>query len=64
MSVGSRVPTCGHESEGGWMYAHSNCHVESPTWVRIKGNSLVIECAECKEVVATFLLQTEDAAKL
>ncbi len=55
--MASPIPSCGHITKDSWMYAHSQCHVDSPTWVRIKGNTLVIECSDCRKVVATFLLQ-------
>ncbi len=41
----------------GWMYLHSKCHRGSPTWIRVKGNTLVIECSECRKVITTMLLQ-------
>ena len=53
------VETCGHDSEDGWMYLHSKCHTGDPTYVRVKDNTLVIECAQCDKEVATFLLAKE-----
>jgi len=53
------LPTCGHEPDDGWMYLHSKCHTGEPTYVRVKGNTLVIECAECDKPITTFLLAEE-----
>ena len=53
------VETCGHESPDGWMYLHSKCHDNEPTWVRVKGRTLEVICGECDKQVTTFLLAEE-----
>ena len=53
------VETCGHESDGGWMYLHSKCHDSEPTWARVKGRTLEVICGECDKQVTTLLLAEE-----
>lgn len=53
------VRNCGHESDNGWMYLHSRCHMGDPAYVRVKGNTLVVECAKCDQTIATFVLHED-----
>lgn len=55
------IETCGHYSPDEWMYLHSKCHPSDPTYCKVKGNTLVVECAVCEMMITTFLLQMEEA---
>jgi len=53
------IETCGHYSPDKWMYLHSRCHPQSATFSKVKGNTLIVECAVCDKPITTFLLQVE-----
>jgi hypothetical protein len=47
------------DEEEDWLYLHSACHIESPTWARVKGNVLEIVCAECEKLIVQFRVRTD-----
>ena len=40
----------------GSLYLHSRCHPDVPTWCVLTGAVLTLECAECKKVIARFVV--------
>jgi len=44
----------GCDCEAGTMYLHARCHPESPTWTKYEKGLLIVECAECREQVASI----------
>ena len=55
------VPTCGHDDD--WMYLHSRCHMGDPAYVRVNGNLLVVECAQCDKEIASFKISSLESDK-
>ena len=56
------VPDCGHYSSDEWMYLHSRCHPSDPTYCKVKGNTLIVECAVCDKLITTFILEMVEAS--
>ena len=52
---------CGKKHER-VVYLHSKCHTTKPTWAKIDGGTLIIECSECRDEIARFPLN--DSEKL
>ena len=53
--MGEKCGQC--ETESDFVYLHSKCHTNIPTWAKYyKNNRLVIECAECKEKIVEFIV--------
>ncbi len=52
--------TCEH-NDSGWLYLHSRCHIGEPAYVKVKGHTLIVQCARCEETIATFLIEHENS---
>ncbi|KKK78627.1 hypothetical protein LCGC14_2841680 [marine sediment metagenome] len=53
----SACTECG--GDVGVRYLHSECHPDSPTWVRIEAEDgelarIIVECAECEKHIFTY----------
>lgn len=50
------VPGCEHGGDTCELYLHSVCHPCAPTWARVRGDVLTIECAICRRKIGAFVL--------
>lgn len=53
--IGNKCAECGDTPE--WLYLHSRCHINYPTWVRVRGDVLEVICVECEELVGRFTIK-------
>jgi hypothetical protein len=52
---------CGREHSGdGWLYLHSKCHIDAPTWARLDQHRGLVEifCAVCNQIIVRFTINT------
>lgn len=50
------VPGCGgdHQDEDFWI--RPGCHLDSPTWVRYRGDVLTVQCARCERDIVSLVV--------
>lgn len=54
MSSDKDEPACDTCGSTGPLYLHSRCHSGMPTWTKLDGDTLHVECAVCGQNVASF----------
>jgi hypothetical protein len=50
----SAIHQCAECGDDGTVVLHGRCHINSPTWAKLSGDVLTIECAECERVIVRF----------
>lgn len=43
---------CGGDHE--YLYLHSRCHPDAPTWIGVSEHDIVVQCCICNKEVARF----------
>ncbi len=55
------VPGCNKTHEDEDMWIHPSCHVDSPTWVRYRGDVMTIQCARCERDIVSVVVASQHA---
>lgn len=42
------------------MWFHPNCHLDSPTWARYRGDVLTIQCARCERDIVSLVIASRE----
>lgn len=42
---------CEKDCTNEWLYLHSKCHPDYPTWTRVRDDVLEVICVECHKLI-------------
>lgn len=50
------APGCNTTPADEDLWIHPTCHLDSPTWVRYRGDVLTVQCARCERDVLSLVV--------
>ncbi len=42
------------------LWVHPTCHLDSPTWVRYRGDVLTVQCARCERDILSLVVASRE----
>ena len=62
--IACAVPGCRDtHSHGEDLWIHPSCHLDSPTWVRYRGDVLTVQCARCDRDIVSLVVASREGER-